>query len=303
MYEDAITAASRCELSEDCHLLNGQCSVGLGGCYEAVNTELEQETLNELGRSFSDLGCTEGVCDCGRPPAVVCDGGSCAFGPNCDGRQLGEEWPHQDGCNTCTCTENGALCTQRPCRECERQEDCPEGQWCRPLEDFERGLVCVPFQGEGGFCSGFAPPWRLERCAEGLICTDDHPAILDEPGRCRTSCEGRLECGRGDYCSTNEACREVGACFHPLDCGLPQNRFIHEGCVGYGECGRLGSCSWICGNAQCRDFSNIIPWLGSCEVVLGYGIVNGECRAISGCDNLDLDLFRDMDSCRQGCAQ
>jgi hypothetical protein len=39
--------------------------------------------------------------------------GYCA--PDCGGHELGESWPAEDGCNTCTCTEEGVACTELAC--------------------------------------------------------------------------------------------------------------------------------------------------------------------------------------------
>ncbi len=41
-------------------------------------------------------------------------------GQLCEGRyQIGESYPSADGCNTCTCTQNGSACTLRACNNCQ----------------------------------------------------------------------------------------------------------------------------------------------------------------------------------------
>jgi hypothetical protein len=68
-----------CNVADDCQTLNGQCGVGLGGCYEAVNQSISQEDLNALGDEFSRANCFAAVCDCAEAPAVDCVAGQCAF--------------------------------------------------------------------------------------------------------------------------------------------------------------------------------------------------------------------------------
>lgn len=69
----ALVAANRgCSQPTDCQLLIGQCSVGLGGCYEFVNHSITQSDLSALGQEFSSLSCTTAVCDCAPPPGVTC---------------------------------------------------------------------------------------------------------------------------------------------------------------------------------------------------------------------------------------
>lgn len=80
-YDDVLDAASACTVDDDCQILTGQCSTGLGGCYEIVSTCLDQGLLNELGALYAShsRGCVEGVCDCDAPPdAALCnDDGVC----------------------------------------------------------------------------------------------------------------------------------------------------------------------------------------------------------------------------------
>lgn len=79
IYEGLTTGdAQRCTVAADCHVLSGQCSVGLGGCYHAVNTDTTQEQLSALGAMYAAASCRSGVCDCAPPPTSVrCDAGSC----------------------------------------------------------------------------------------------------------------------------------------------------------------------------------------------------------------------------------
>ncbi|MCB9759698.1 MAG: hypothetical protein H6739_07635 [Alphaproteobacteria bacterium] len=80
-YADVRAAGAPCCGDEDCHILNGACDYGLGGCYEAVNVCVDQALINELGQLYAghSEGCTGGVCDCMEPPSVACVEGSCVF--------------------------------------------------------------------------------------------------------------------------------------------------------------------------------------------------------------------------------
>jgi hypothetical protein len=119
-------------------------------------------------------------------------------------------------------------------------------------------------------------------------------------GVCRVACDGHRDCGEGGYCSENGACREGGACYHPLDCDIAQNDYLRLRCRGYGNCVD-GTCGWICGPEACRDLTDVLPWLGFCERLLGYAVVDGQCQAVRGCDDLGLGFFEDMRTCEGTC--
>ncbi len=76
-YRDLLTAFADCTGASECHILLGQCGVGLGGCHEAVNNGLAQERLDALGLQYGNLGCTGSVCRCEPPPQVDCIRGQC----------------------------------------------------------------------------------------------------------------------------------------------------------------------------------------------------------------------------------
>ncbi len=78
---DAIVGMTDCIEDTDCKLISGHCSVGLGGCYYAVNVGVDEAVLDTLADAWSNGGCTMGVCDCAPPPDfVVCDLGTCTAG-------------------------------------------------------------------------------------------------------------------------------------------------------------------------------------------------------------------------------
>jgi hypothetical protein len=75
---DAIVEMNGCNEDSECKIIDGHCGVGLGGCYYAVNTSVDETELDGLAQAYSDGGCTQGVCDCPMPPAsVICDSGTC----------------------------------------------------------------------------------------------------------------------------------------------------------------------------------------------------------------------------------
>jgi hypothetical protein len=42
-------------------------------------------------------------------------------------------------------------------------------------------------------------------------------------------------------------------------------------------------------------------WLGFCDQELGFAVVDGTCRSVSGCEDLGLTFFRDLGSCNASC--
>lgn len=72
-------ASRACAVDGDCQIVWGQCGVGLGGCWHAVNQAVRAAELQALGAQYSALFCTEAVCDCAPPPeAARCEAGLCA---------------------------------------------------------------------------------------------------------------------------------------------------------------------------------------------------------------------------------
>lgn len=50
----------------------------------------------------------------------------------CGGHKVGDSYPSTDGCNTCSCTELGEVCTLRACvdKKCTSSNDCSANQYC-----------------------------------------------------------------------------------------------------------------------------------------------------------------------------
>lgn len=82
IYGSLIHLEASCRPEVGCHVLNGHCWIGLGGCYHAVPRTIRQEHLDALAERFLDLGgletCAESFCVCPPPPqGVECLGGGC----------------------------------------------------------------------------------------------------------------------------------------------------------------------------------------------------------------------------------
>jgi hypothetical protein len=85
-YEALVTDNTACEKDADCQALQGQCGVGLGGCWELVNQTIKQDDLVSLGQKFSQAGCTQWMCKCMLPPVPACVEGVCSVKPDTEGK-------------------------------------------------------------------------------------------------------------------------------------------------------------------------------------------------------------------------
>ena len=73
-----LTSRTRCRADADCHIVEGQCAHGLGGCSHAVSTSVSGSSLTNLGQAFRQASCGGGACRCARPPSAArCEAGSC----------------------------------------------------------------------------------------------------------------------------------------------------------------------------------------------------------------------------------
>ncbi len=78
-YKELLTTPAhlRCSADTDCQVVSGECAMGLGGCYHAVNHTITQAAVSALGARFQELGCSGPVCRCARPPAARCEQSRC----------------------------------------------------------------------------------------------------------------------------------------------------------------------------------------------------------------------------------
>lgn len=101
--------------------------------------------------------------------------------PMCGNHFVGETYKSDDGCNTCSCTENGEACTKMAClpRKCLSSESCPSNQYCT-TEDGACESACEPgaeacIQACAGVCqvrpstSSASAQCEPYRCKDGTV--------------------------------------------------------------------------------------------------------------------------------------
>lgn len=281
---------------------------------------ISQLSKNDRRFLLSRYNCCGDSCACtnGKPPVNCfvdpCQVAGCPSG-ECESNYCGgcnAEFYDANGYETCNaCNSNadcayGQSCTGGMCLGvCHSDADCGKDHWCRPTEEssmFASPLLigtCTAYQGEGEYCGGFTPIWASTQCAPGLVCTDTPPFIADAPGICRQPCKSNDGCPENQYCGSNNVCRDDGACFEHADCSASGNSYITVKCLGYALCGDGGQCKYQCGNIKCADLTGVN--FGFCDMVMGYGLVNGKCQAISGCGSSVFSLWPSMEECVAGC--
>lgn len=76
---DILVSQDSCSEPSDCAILDGHCSVGLGGCYHVVRGGwVTQDALDTLAEQWNGIGCSGPVCDCPlTPTAADCVAGHC----------------------------------------------------------------------------------------------------------------------------------------------------------------------------------------------------------------------------------
>lgn len=114
-YDALLEQASGCQVDADCGWLYGQCGLGLGSCYEAVNQSLRQQDLGALGARWFQNRCGGEPCRCDTPPPIACQEGRCVLGQACGDHQQGDIWTQEDGCTQCACTAGGEVCDSSAC--------------------------------------------------------------------------------------------------------------------------------------------------------------------------------------------
>jgi hypothetical protein len=163
-----------------------------------------------------------------------------------------------------------------------------------PAEHFDSGLVA----GGGDFPDALA----VDVSIHGQFCFDTLLRIrakLVDPVSPR-ACADPHDCRDAEYCSTDAVCSADGTCANHLDCNRPGNDFAHVLCVGHGVCGDDHRCGWRCGEpAACVDLDGV--GFGPCDALLGWGVLGGGCRAISGCGDRGAELFASKPACVETC--
>lgn len=164
------------------------------------------------------------------------------------GHQIGDTYPSPDGCNTCSCTPNGSVCTLRACApqptKCTSSSDCPSDQICS-TEMGDCQSACPPgAQSCIQVCTGVCRPRAASSsssgfdckpyvCADGAViasCTSDGHVInyfadpcMTHGGHLSSSSSSSMQppsiCGNG-ICEPNESpvgCDPAGPNDHSCD--------------------------------------------------------------------------------------
>ncbi len=77
-YEMLASTSNECQSDDQCHVVDGHCWMGIGGCWYVVNDTLEQTDLDALAQQYGDQGCFGPICLCAAPPdSVGCVDGIC----------------------------------------------------------------------------------------------------------------------------------------------------------------------------------------------------------------------------------
>jgi len=279
------------------YLIHGERAGGFWGIpflsVHGCNYDVRWSQLTSEDRAFiySRYNCCGERCECtdGSEP-VECFADPCEF-QSCDEGVC--EANYCGGCNAEFFNELGELvCTD----ECSSDADCSEDSWCRQTEAGQ--LACTPFVGEEESCGGFTVPWMYERCEPGLVC-DTPEFIADAPGECRRPCDGNDDCRDAQYCASDDLCHRDASCERDVDCNLDGNSYAHIRCMGYGVCSPTQECGWECGHPGCVDLTGMD--FGMCDMVLGWGRIDGECQHFSGCGDRGFTFFETEDACESAC--
>jgi len=250
----------------------------------------------DAGMFCDSLSCTITEGQCVQVPDVCTNIGFLVCG--CDGQTYSNECYRikagvsKDHDGECTTMNSG----------CTDDAECAPGGWCYNVNPTVDGS-CIPYQQEGEDCGGFPPPGSpFDKCDPSLVCSDIPTFLPDAKGVCRPPCTTSADCPATQYCSDSQdvkVCRNDGGCWFKSDCDIVENSYAAPKCIGYSICDNQNQCGWICGNAQCQDVTGIE--FGPCSMVLGYTLKDGQCQAISGCDDQGYNFFNTMNACQSGC--
>jgi len=179
-------------------------ALSLGTCGDSiVQTGEECDDGNDVSRD----GCSK---ECLLEVLQVC----------LDGHRIGEEYPSDDGCNTCICTQNGATCTKMKCSAPE--EELPpqdvEPENTEPLA--ASVMMAAPICGNRvcEYEENTLPPHPR------FYCPQDCTGEVYEP-QCETLTEEfRTLVGVADTCQSDDDCTKLEQSCAFLTCGEAVNK-------------------------------------------------------------------------------
>lgn len=182
-------------------------------------------------------------------------GGSNDAGLHCGDRRLGESWEHSDGCNTCTCLEQGVACTDEvcpegPCGDREVGEIWDHEDGCNQCACTERGIACTNEACGGPGRGEVLQECESDRdCEEGSRCRPAHQThggrvgLPDELHICLPDdCRAGPACPAGFLCTDWGDCRVTHGCEEDRHCAGDEicDHWDHDfrGCWTHPECHR-----------------------------------------------------------------
>jgi len=98
----------------------------------------------------------------------------------------------------------------------------------------------------------------------------------------------------------NGQCRRISGCSdqgYKFWTSEAECKFI----CGTGTCVELGS--WDFAGSCCANSSRICPVFSNNEMDLGWGVYNGKCSMINGCDTLGFTLWETYSGCERNCLE
>ncbi|MFT5433849.1 MAG: hypothetical protein ACI9OJ_004557 [Myxococcota bacterium] len=215
----------------------------------------------------TDKACGDSCTTCDPFKRYCTDAGDCVEDvPTCaETCEPGTSFPAEDGCNNCTCPENGkpdeAICTQIACvATCNTHNDCsqPDDTCFTPGEPVPCGPCMSPE--EANTCETDA-----ERSTDGgplMVCEQSNvgDCLCESATICKPGCESVDDCGTGETCG-------AGHCL-PNRCDDQTPCPTDFGCNGDGDgecqrkaCGSSDECDGECVKGSCY------PTKGTCMPV------------------------------------
>lgn len=241
---------------------------GLMGCSGTLVDEEPEKVLQSRddgeptgdGATCSWEGTTMQVSTCGELPVPA------GYGPY----EVGEDFPSPDGCNECTCTDKGIMCTVLECDGDDGSDSDSSGDRAAPEPETcavactKEAKVCP----DGSTVGREGPNCEFAACPDDVVCTDDAMECPDGTwvGRSGPDCEFVCEtvacpadakmCADGTYVSRqapdcqfapcayepceNKACGDTCTLCPPDDSDCVEDASLKY-CSATGECGSEAS--------------------------------------------------------------
>ena len=287
----ACPTPTTCKSEDDCSK-DEFCRQKVGG--KGISPCLEEKTCvkkSNVGEKCSGkvLPCHRAMCRSGLvckndDPTVADVGGKCVeevLPPKCE---EGKTW--KQDCNTCSCRNGMATCTEMACStKCKSDDDCGKEEFCKPdlggngFSPCLETMTCVKKSKVGEKCSGKVLPCHRAMCRSDLVCKNDDPTIMDAGGKCQEkvgavckegttwkkdcntcSCSnGRALCTMMACVPDNAACRTDGDCSRDEFCRQKQNKHDSRAsspCLEERQCVKKADVGETCSGYMPACFAN-----------------------------------------------